>query len=127
MFYTTLISAACISLVIYSHPMPIWMLGGLLFLFGFSLGAFPIVFVIGKESNPIFLAGTAISLINASDAFLDAITEPAIGKLLDSFGTAGGCHEFSLSSYHIALAILPLYQITGAFLLRWVKDEHRRY
>lgn len=124
MFYTTLISAACISLVIYAHPMPIWMLGTLLFLFGFSLGAFPMVFVIGKESNPIFLAGTAISLINASDAFLDAITEPAIGKLLDSFGQAGNSHEFSLSSYHIALAILPLYQIIGAFLLRWVKDEH---
>lgn len=127
MFYTTLISAACISLVIYGHPMPIWMLGGLLFLFGFSLGAFPIVFVIGKESNPLFLAGTAISLINASDAFLDAITEPAIGVLLDSFGNTGGSHEFSLSSYHVALAILPLYQIIGAFLLRWVKDEHHRY
>jgi len=124
MFYTTLVSAACISLVIYAHPMPIWILGTLLFLFGFSLGAFPMVFVIGKESNPLFLAGTAISLINASDAFLDAITEPAIGKLLDIFGNTGGSSDFSLFSYHIALAILPLYQILGAFLLRWVKDEH---
>lgn len=124
MFYTTLISAVCISLVIYAHPMPIWVLGALLFLFGFSLGAFPMVFVIGKESNPIFLAGTAISLINASDAFLDAITEPAIGKLLDIFGNTGGSPDFSLFSYHIALTILPLYQIIGAFLLRWVNDEH---
>ncbi|KTD41345.1 MFS transporter [Legionella parisiensis] len=124
-FYSTLISAISISLVIYAHPMPIWLLSVLLFLFGFSLGAFPIVFVIGKESNPLYLAGTVTSLINASDAFLDAITEPAIGKLLDIFSNAGTSHDFSLSGYHIGLAILPLYQIIGAFLMRWVKDEHR--
>lgn len=127
MFYSTLISAASITLVIYAHPMPIWMLGGLLFMFGFSLGAFPIIFVIGKESNPLYLAGTAISLINSSDAFLDAITEPAIGKLLDTFGHASNSYEFSLFSYHIALALLPLYQVIGAFFLKWVKDEHNVY
>ncbi|ARB91292.1 MFS transporter [Legionella longbeachae] len=126
MFYSTLVSALSISLVIFAHPMPLWLLSVLLFLFGFSLGAFPIVFVIGKESNPLYLAGTVTSLINASDAFLDAISEPAIGKLLDVFSsTSGATHDFSLSSYHIALAILPLYQIIGAFLMRWVKDEHR--
>lgn len=127
MFYSTLVSAASITLVIYAHPMPMVMLAALLFLFGFSLGAFPIIFVIGKESNPIHLAGTAISLINASDAFLDAITEPMIGKLLDSFGNGGASHDFSLFSYHVALAVLPLYQIIGAFLLKWVKDEHNAY
>ena len=126
MFYSTLVSALCISLVIYAHPMPVWLLACLLFLFGFSLGAFPLVFVIGKELNPLHLAGTAISLINASDAFLDAITEPVIGKLLDSFGNAAGNHDFSISSYHIALAILPLYQVIGAFLLRWVRDDHHQ-
>jgi sugar phosphate permease len=124
MLYSTLISAASISLVIYAHPMPIWMLSGLLFLFGFSLGAFPMVFVIGKESNPLFLAGTAISLINASDALIDAITEPAIGALLDFFGKVGSSNEFSLFSYHVALAILPLYQTIGALMLRWVKDDN---
>ncbi|MCX7116937.1 MAG: MFS transporter [Legionellales bacterium] len=125
MFYSTLLSAASISLVIYAHPMPIWLLGGLLFLFGFGLGAFPMVFVIGKESNPLFLAGTAISLINSGDAFLDSLTEPAIGAILDAMGTVGSnSRDFSLFGYHMALAILPLYQIIGAFLLKWVKDDH---
>lgn len=124
MFYSTLLSAASISLVLYAHPMPIWMLAGLLFIFGFSLGAFPMVFVLGKEINPLYLAGTAISLINASDAFFDAVTEPAIGILLDMFGKAGNSNEFSLFSYHVALAILPVYQIIGALMLRWVKEDH---
>jgi MFS family permease len=125
MFYSTLLSALCISLVIYGHPMPIWLLSCLLFMFGFSLGAFPLVFVIGKELNPLHLAGTTTSLLNASDAFLDAIAEPAIGKLLDVFNGTGVTQEFSLYSYHIALAILPLMQIIGAFMMRWVKDEKR--
>lgn len=124
MFYSTLLSALCISLVIYAHPMPLWMLSVLLFMFGFSLGAFPFVFVIGKELNPIHLAGTTTSLLNASDALLDAISEPAMGTLLDTFSTGSG-HDFTLFSYHIALAILPLFQIIGAFMMRWVKDEHR--
>lgn len=127
MFYSTLVSALCITLVIYAHPMPLWLLSFLLFMFGFSLGAFPVVFVIGKELNPLHLAGTATSLINASDAFLDAVTEPAIGYLLDVFSTPGTTHDFSLFGYHIALAILPLFQIIGALMLKWVKDEHRAY
>jgi MFS family permease len=123
MCYSTLFSALCISLILYAHPMPLWMLSGLLFMFGFSLGAFPFVFVMGKELNPLYLAGTATSLINASDALLDAITEPAIGMLLDGFSTAKG-YDFSLLSYHIALAILPLFQIIGALLILYVKDKN---
>jgi MFS family permease len=124
MGYSTLISALALTLVIYVHPMSIWLLGSLLFIFGFFLGSFSIVFVIGKESNPLYLAGTVISLINASDAFLDAITEPLIGAILDIFGKTAHAHGFSLFSYHLALGLLPLYQILGALLLKWVKDEH---
>lgn len=122
MRYSTLVSALALMLTIYAHPLPIWILGCLLFTFGFCLGSFSIVFVIGKESNPLYLAGTVISLINASDAFLDAITEPLIGAILDIFGKIPHSHEFSLFSYHLALGILPLYQIIGAGLLKWVKD-----
>ena len=125
MGYSTLISALALTLVIYVHPLPIWMLGFLLFVFGFCLGSFSIVFVIGKESNPLYLAGTVISLINASDAFLDAITEPLIGAVLDAVGKIAHSHEFSLFSYHLALGILPLYQVLGAAMLKWVKDEHK--
>jgi len=69
MFYSTLISAASIGLVIYAHPMPIWMLGGLLFLFGFSLDAFPMVFTkreffISRATKRINHAANAIVLKN---------------------------------------------------------------
>ncbi|MDP3267856.1 MAG: MFS transporter [Legionella sp.] len=123
MFYCTVLSAMSLTLVIYAHPLPLWLLSGLLFSFGFSLGAFPMVFVIGKDLNPLYLAGTAASLINASDAFLDAVTEPMIGKILDYLSYGDYTQDFSLGSYHLALAILPLYQIIGAFLLKYIKES----
>lgn len=121
MIYSTLLSSVALGLVLYCHPMPAWGLGVLLFIFGFMLGSFSLVFVIGKEVNPIRLAGTAIAMINASEALLDAITEPAIGRILDVLNNSSG--TFSPHSYHIALAILPIYQIIGSVLLLWVKEQ----
>jgi len=130
MLYCTTISGIAISLVLYCHPMPIWLMASLLFIFGFGLGAFVLVFTIGKELNNVHLTATVIAMINASDAILDAITEPAIGKLLD-LGWNGtivnGIHYFSLHSYHIALAILPLYLFAAVGILMWVKDRAAPY
>jgi len=85
-----------------------------------------LVFAIGKEMNKLALTATVIAMINMSDALLDAITEPAIGKLLD-LGWNGKMINhvpyFSLSSYHIALSILPFYLLTGTLILFWVKDH----
>ena len=126
MIISTLISCAAILLVLYCHPMPIWLLSFLLFTFGFSLGAFMLVFAIGKELNPPFLTATVISMINASDAVISGITEPAIGKMLDmtwSGGTLNGIQVFTLENYHIAMSVLPLYLALAAILLFWVKKQ----
>lgn len=126
MLYGTLLSFVAVCLILYCHPMPTWLLGTLLFTFGFALGAFPLVFAIGKELNSLKLTATVIAMLNASDAVLDAITEPAIGKFLD-LGWDGkiinGVHYFSLHSYHIALAILPIYLLLASILLLWVRDS----
>jgi len=129
MFIGTSISSVALSLVLYFHPMPIWLLSVLLFTFGFGLGAYMLVFVIGKELNNIALTATVIAVINSSEALLDALTEPFIGKLLD-LGWEGkivnGVHHFSLQSYHLALAVLPIFLTVAAFLLLWVKDSAQK-
>lgn len=118
MQWATLLSALCITAVIFIHPLPLYILGILLFGFGLFLGAFPWVFVIGKELNPLYLAGTTISMINASDAFFDALTEPLIGQILDIFGT-------SSMGYHLGLLILPLYQLLAVLSLKGIKFDLR--
>lgn len=126
MIVSTLIGCAAISLILYCHPMPTFLLATLLFVFGFSLGCFMLVFTIGKELNPHFLTATIISMINTSEPVLNGITEPGIGKLLDLTwdGTVvNGIHVFSLQNYHLALSILPIYLLIAPLLLLWVKKQ----
>ncbi len=125
MMYCTLLSCAAIIPVLYFHPMPIWLLGTLLFIFGFALGAFMLVYTLGKELNNPFLTATVIAMLNTSDAVFTAITEPGIGKLLDltwDGKIVNGVHYFSLFGYQIALSVLPLYLILAVLSLLWVKD-----
>ncbi len=125
MLVSTLIACVAITMVLYCHPLPGYCLGILLFLFGFGLGSFMLVFAIGKEINHISRTATVIAMINSSDAVLDALTEPFIGKLLD-LGWDGqivnGVRQFSLHSYHTALSVLPMYLLLGALLLLWLKE-----
>jgi len=124
MLCSTLISFIAMSVVLYSHGLPLWFLGSLLFLFGFALGAFMLVFAIAKEMNVASLTATVIAMINSSDAILDAVTEPMIGKILDitwDGNIVNGAHHFSLHSYHIALSILPFYLCAGSLLILFVK------
>ena len=125
MLASTLVSCLAITLVLYCHPLSTGLLSALLFLFGFGLGAFMLVFSMGKEMNKATLTSTVIAMINTSDAVLDALTEPFIGKLLDmdwDGKVVHGVHQFSLHSYHTALSVLPLYLIVGAILLLWLKE-----
>jgi MFS family permease len=126
MLCSTFVSCVAISLVLYCHALPLWLVGTFLFIFGFALGAFVLVFTIGKEINKAHLTATVIAMINASDAVLDAITEPAIGKLLDltwDGKVVNGVHYFSLLSYRYALSVLPVFLFVGTILLFWIKTS----
>ncbi len=120
---------ACLSIcTILYCPLPHWLLEIMLCIFGFSLGVYMLVFTMGKESNPIFLTASVIAMVNASDAILDSLTEPAIGKLLD-LGWSGtlvdGVHYFSLSNYRYALAVIPVYLFAAVISLIWVKEKSK--
>ncbi|MGQ3889437.1 MFS transporter [Legionella sp. CNM-1927-20] len=130
MFFSTLLSCVAIIIVLFSSSLSYVILALLLFLFGFGLGAFMLVFAIAKENNSLALTGTIAAMLNTSDAILDAITEPFIGKLLDltwDGKIVNGIHVFSLSGYRMALTILPVYLIVGAILLIWLKKLPKSY
>ncbi len=122
---STLIACAAVSAVIYL-PLPTWLLMSALLLFGFALGAYMLVFAIGKELNLPLLTGTVIAMINASDPVITGITEPMIGKILDltwAGGIENGVHIYTLQQYHLAMSVLPLYLLLGAILLIWVDND----
>ncbi len=128
MILSTFASCIAMTLVLYCNSMSLTFLGPLLFLFGFGLGAFMLVFAIGKETNHLSLTATVIAMMNSSDALLDALTEPLIGALLDKSWDGKlmhGVHQFSLHSYHIGLSVLPLYLITATLLLFGLNESNQ--
>ncbi|MBX9705994.1 MAG: MFS transporter, partial [Gammaproteobacteria bacterium] len=125
MFFGTALSCLCISVVIYSSNMPYTLLAVLLFLFGFGMGAFMLSFTVGREINSLALTATVIALLNTGDAFLDSVTEPLLGSLLDWHWNGvmvNGVRYFSVSDYHLALGLLPMYSLVAFLLLFWVKE-----
>ncbi len=121
-FLGTLIALVSLILVIYVNSLPLFLLGTLLFVFGFGMGSYMACFSIGKEINPIGFAATVVALINTGDALLGSITEPVIGKMLDIFWDGkivNGVHYFSVQSFQWALSLLPLYLLIALGCL-WV-------
>lgn len=121
----TVISCIALSLVLYCHTLPLWLVEMLTFTFGFGMGAYMLIFTVGKAINALTLTATVFTMINASDAVLDSITEPVIGRLLDLNwnGTiVNGAHYFSLHAYHVALSVLPIYLIIAILLISFIRS-----
>ena len=125
MFWGLVLSLLSVSIFIYAPLQNHTIESLLLFLFGAGTGAFMLGFSLGKNINPPLLAATVIAVINTGDAFFGAITEPIIGKVLDMYSPSPlkATTAFSLHSYHIALALLPLYISLGFVFLRLLKNK----
>jgi MFS family permease len=121
------IALASITPVLYSTHLPLFLLGCLLFLFGFFTGAFMLGFALGKDLNKLTVAATIIALINTGDVIFSAFTEPLIGKLLD-LGWNGqivsGIHYFSVIDYRRALTLLPVYILLSITLLIFIREPN---
>ena len=106
--------------VIYYPFQSTYLLGISLFLSGFGIGSFMLGFSVGKEINNAALAATVVAFINMGDAVFGAVSEPVVGKILDIFWTGkivNGIPHFSISDYHITLALLPLDLVAALFFI----------
>jgi MFS family permease len=126
MAFGSTLSLVTISLIIYITTLPMWLMVGLLFLFGFGTGAFMLGFALGKDINKLAVTATVIALINTGDAIFGAITEPMIGKFLD-MGWGGqmarGVYYFSVHDYRVAFLVLPVYLLIALTLILFIKDS----
>ncbi|MCH9769709.1 MAG: MFS transporter [Gammaproteobacteria bacterium] len=126
MFFGLALSLFALLVTIYISMLPYLLLAVLLFLFGFGTGAFMLGFAVGKEINKLYLAATVIALINTGDAVFGAITQPLVGKFID-WGWQGQMldklHYFSVSDYHRAFLIMPIYLALAFIALLFVKEQ----
>lgn len=94
----------------------------LMFGFGFFTSFFFISFSLIKEANPVFVGGTAIGFINSLNALFDALSEPAVGRLLDIQSNSHS-HIFELIHYQKALSVLVAAMGLALIIAYFIKDN----
>ncbi len=121
------IAAGLMVVLLYFPHVPYWAL----LLDAFCLGLFYsvqiIVFAVGRESSPIWAAGSAIAVTNGLVMLGGAIFQPLLGKMLQAnwSGLMVNNHPvFSPTDYaHIAF-VFPLALLFGSVLTFFLKENY---
>lgn len=125
----SILGGLCFVLLMNNHR-SFFLLGILLFLFGFFSAAQVLVFPIARELNHPALSGTAIALTNLLVMLGGALSQPLIGKLLDQFTRypmmVGNLQHFSIQGFHYALRLIPIAFLIAAVLLLFSKETNTR-
>lgn len=113
--------------ILYVPNLPIYVVGSLLFLFGFFTCGFVPAFSVVRELHPAKYSGTALGFMNMINSFGAAIPQPLIGIVLDL--TWNGTLEkgekvYSLSNYHVAFSAIPACFILALLILPFIKETH---
>lgn len=121
--------AAILLCVVFYAPntLHLWGLYSIFFFIGFSCGAHPLCFPLGKENNPIQISGTAVAVTNMLIMLGGNIFPPIVGKLLDLHSTmigADGLPVYTASDYTFALSVIPIGVAIGIFLSIFLKETY---
>lgn len=122
--------ATMLTVIFYMPGLSFTELSLAFFMLGFSCGAHPICFAIGKENNPIQISGTAVAATNMLTMTGGALFQPLIGKLLDwhAAGALGpnGLPFYSAQDYSFALSVIPIGVASGVILCMFLKETYCR-
>lgn len=121
-----LVSMFSLVILFYWPGLSIWAIGFLMFMIGFCTGAFMLAFALAKEANVLLMTATVVAMINTGSDIIGALTEPLVGKFLDlhwSGELVNGARHFSLSDYHQAFLILPLYVLFAWISLFFIHEN----
>lgn len=121
--------AALLLCIVFYMPNAIhlWGLYAIFLFIGFSCGAHPLCFPLGKENNPIQISGTAVAVTNMLIMLGGNIFPPVVGELLDLHSTAVGINGlpiYNASDYTFALSVVPIGVALGIFLSLFLKETH---
>ena len=124
-FVGTFTSAVILLLVIYVSSLPYFITSILLFLLGFMVGSQIPLYALGREICPRECPALGVAGINFITTIGAALFQPAIGYLMDFFWDGkvlAGVPSYSIHTYRLALAILPLFALVS-FLLTFLIPE----
>jgi MFS family permease len=120
-----LISAICISTIVYMPGLPVGMIAALCLLGGIGGSVQTIGFAAAREHNPIHLSGTTIGFVNCLMTGSGAVFQTLIGWLLDSAWTgemAAGARVYDASAYRLALTAIVIGPIVGCLAALMIRE-----
>lgn len=128
LLFAGMIGALMMAIILYVPGLNMTTLLTVFFILGFSCGAHPICFALGKENNPIQISGTAVAAANTLTMMGGALFQPLIGKLLDwhASGAIGtnGLPVYLTHDYIFALGIIPIAVIIGGTCCLFLKETY---
>lgn len=99
-----------------------------LFLFGIGAGGQTVSFAVVKDNNTAEHVGTASGFNNLSVLLGGALFQPAVGAMLNAWGSSHLVHGvpvYSVESYQKALFIMPLCYFASLFIAVFIlKESH---
>ncbi|MBI2786527.1 MAG: MFS transporter [Legionella longbeachae] len=99
-----------------------------LFVLGLGAGGQTVSFAVVKENNSPELVGTASGFNNLSVLIGGAIFQPLVGYILqrtDSWNLVNGVHVYSISSYQVALLVMPICFLASLLIASFLlKESH---
>lgn len=127
---SSLMGATMLMIIFYVPGLTFSTLPLVFFVLGFSCGAHPICFALGKENNPIEISGTAIAATNMLTMAGGAFFQPFVGKMLDWHASglldARGLPVYSAQDYTFALSVIPISVALGVFMCLFLKETYCR-
>jgi MFS family permease len=123
--------ASCLgwALVLYVPDLPLWALGSVLTVIGFSSGVIIIGFAFAKESVPVRFAGTVSGVCNMGYMLGPMILQPLVGWILDlrwNGAVENGVRIYDLGAYHLAFSLLAGWSVMGLIVLTLTTETHCR-
>jgi MFS family permease len=116
-------------IILFVPHLPLFLLGAILFIFGFFSSGFLPSFSIIREINPHHVNATSIGFMNAFNMLTGAILQPLVGLILDLtwHGTMhNGIRDYSVSSFHTGLILLPIGLVISLLTLPFIKETYCR-
>jgi MFS family permease len=122
-----LISACCISTIVYVPGLPISVIAGLCLLGGIGGSVQTIGFAAAREHNPVHLSGTTIGFVNCLMTGSGAVFQSLIGWLLDFAWTGqmvAGARVYDAATYRFALTAIVIGPIVGCLCALAIRETH---
>ncbi|MDF1645727.1 MAG: MFS transporter [Legionellaceae bacterium] len=125
LFCGTFVALLCLLIVLYSSALSLLVLTMILFCFGFSASGFFTSFAMIRETFPLALAATVLSIMNTFNSLFEALFEPLIGVILDwvwDGAVVNHVPQFSIVGYHLSLLLLPISLVLSLASLTFIDE-----